>query len=77
MKKTRLILVLICFLALMGCKAGEEEELPSNHTVNRGGAMHAPGLFQAQENCTGCHGSSLRGGSEAPSCYSCHGKKWD
>ncbi len=27
-------------------------------------------------NCVSCHGADLRGSGQAPSCYSCHGKKW-
>lgn len=66
-------LILLIALALAGCK--DEEELPADHTVDKGGAKHAPNLFEPEQNCTGCHGSSLQGG-EGPSCYSCHGKKW-
>jgi mono/diheme cytochrome c family protein len=27
-------------------------------------------------NCVSCHGADLRGSGSAPSCYSCHDKKW-
>jgi mono/diheme cytochrome c family protein len=27
-------------------------------------------------DCVSCHGADLRGSGSAPSCYSCHGKKW-
>jgi mono/diheme cytochrome c family protein len=27
-------------------------------------------------NCVSCHGTDLRGSGSAPSCYTCHGKKW-
>jgi hypothetical protein len=47
------------------------------HTVKLGGVMHAPNFCQAPVDCTGCHGSDLRGGTGGePSCYSCHGQVW-
>ena len=50
----------------------------ANHTVNMSGRWHAPGLRSPQGVCTICHGADLRGGTEGqPSCYSCHGKKWN
>ncbi|MDX2471274.1 MAG: hypothetical protein QNL04_11940 [SAR324 cluster bacterium] len=75
MKKLLLILF-VCILAFSGCKE-EDDETPASHTLNKSGAMHAPGLFQATDNCTSCHGSTLKGSGEKPSCYSCHGQKWD
>lgn len=75
MKRWMIMLALGVSLSLtVGCK--EEEELPSNHTISKGGAQHAPGLYDPENECTGCHGSNLRGGGEAPSCYSCHSKQW-
>lgn len=77
--KRILILLLFVSLALVGCKDDDDDdERPASHTENRGGSMHAPGMFQAKQNCTSCHGSTLKGdGDDAPSCYSCHGQKWD
>lgn len=51
-------------------------ETPSDHNVNEHGVMHKSGLRDPENNCVGCHGSDLRGGDSAPSCYSCHNKKW-
>ncbi|MDX2469847.1 MAG: cytochrome c3 family protein [SAR324 cluster bacterium] len=28
-------------------------------------------------DCTDCHGSNLKGSKDAPSCYTCHGAKWN
>ena len=74
--KSRILFVLFFSLLviLVGCK--EDEERPADHTLNKGGSFHAPGLYDPNNNCTACHGSTLEGGGEAPSCYSCHGKKW-
>lgn len=49
---------------------------PATHTIQKGSASHAPGLTTPLQNCVSCHGADLRGSGEAPSCYSCHGKKW-
>lgn len=50
---------------------------PASHTVVKDGARHAPGLQNATQECTACHGATLRGGANGePSCYRCHGKKW-
>ena len=77
MKKTMMILLtLLLLLAVGGCK-DDDDELPSSHTVNKGGALHASGLNSPEGDCTSCHGGSLTGGDEAPSCYECHGQKWD
>lgn len=60
------------------------------HNVNRGGALHKEGLDHPLTESAGCsdsdcHQTDLRGGLAlvddvvrvAPSCYQCHGKKWD
>jgi len=53
-------------------------DAPANHTVNMEGQWHAPGLQSPEGACTTCHGADLRGGMDGqPSCYSCHGKKWN
>lgn len=55
---------------------------PSSHTTNKGGAMHDPGLFSPDVNCSSsdCHGTDLKGGTTggatARSCYTCHGSAW-
>ena len=76
LKKRLLFGVVLAVLALGGCKALEEKEAPSDHTINKGGHYHKTGLYDPETNCTGCHGSSLQGDGEAPSCYSCHGQRW-
>lgn len=68
----RALVLAAATLSLAACGS----EAPSDHTVDMGGVMHKPGLQNPTVNCTGCHGSNLRGGGEAPSCYSCHGQKW-
>jgi len=68
------LLLFAVLFAFSGCK--DDDERPSNHTIDKGGRFHAPGLFEPMANCTGCHGSNLTGGGEAPSCLSCHGQKW-
>ncbi len=62
--------------------------VPSDHTDNKGGALHKSGAehpFSTQSDCSSpvCHQQNLRGGfvteqnQVPPSCYQCHGKKWD
>jgi len=62
-------------LALLLAAACGGSEAPSSHTVSKDGVMHKPGLTAPLQNCTGCHGASLQGGS-GPSCTRCHGVKW-
>ena len=76
MKHWILILILGMSLALVGGCKEEDSEAPSDHTINKGGHFHKIGLGDPETNCTGCHGSSLQGGGEASSCYSCHGQRW-
>lgn len=50
---------------------------PASHTEDEGGVLHEPGMDYPYTNqCTSCHGATLLGTAEAPSCYSCHGKEW-
>ena len=75
----RILLALIIVLAgLAACDEDDESRpsnAPSDHTVSQDGVRHRPGLRDPENNCTGCHGTDLRGGA-GPSCYSCHGKQW-
>jgi len=50
----------------------------NNHTVSLGGVGHGPNYCFPYQNCTSCHGSNLRGGSNGePSCLKCHNQtKW-
>jgi hypothetical protein len=57
---------------------GEPGELPRTHTVDLGGAMHAPGYDNPTRRCASCHGSDLTGGRRAESsCFDCHDQNWD
>ena len=54
---------------------------PSTHTVLQDEddceAHHMPGFEDPMDNgCTTCHGVDLTGGF-APSCFTCHGNRWD
>ncbi|MDT8446554.1 MAG: hypothetical protein RRB13_06605 [bacterium] len=56
---------------------GDKWSLLETHTVNQGGYMHSSlGMYQPTTNCADCHGSDLKGGVTAPSCYTCHGARW-
>ncbi|MFQ5490783.1 MAG: hypothetical protein ACE5GE_08695 [Phycisphaerae bacterium] len=39
--------------------------------------QHAAGLGDPESNCTTCHQADLMGTSLIPSCWSCHGSRWD
>jgi hypothetical protein len=57
---------------------GAPGELPRTHTVDLGGAMHAPGYDNPTRRCATCHGSDLTGGRKAESsCFDCHDQNWD
>jgi hypothetical protein len=77
----RLVFVLCAAFTLAGIACSDSTapaDAPANHTVNMNGQWHAPGLQSPQGGCTTCHGADLRGGTEGePSCYACHGKKWN
>ena len=61
-----------------GISVDASNNVPSSHSVNLHGVLHAPGMDYPYTNqCTRCHGAVLLGGEEGePSCYSCHGKVW-
>jgi hypothetical protein len=68
-------------VAPLGCDDDDEEftgpsNAPASHTVSKDGVRHLPGLTDPETNCVACHGADLRGGPEAPSCFTCHGQKW-
>ncbi len=84
-KKLRLaFLILILLLSLTSCKDESDDDdnvnstysPPASHTKSKSGYMHHPSLENPVGACESCHGDDLKGGS-APSCYTCHGKKWD
>jgi mono/diheme cytochrome c family protein len=71
----RLLGALAAALVLSAC-GGEDSDAPADHTDVKNGVPHKPGASSATTNCVACHGSNLRGG-EGPSCYSCHGQRWN
>jgi len=51
--------------------------LPPTHTNSEEGVLHADGNNTPYSSgCTACHGSTLQG-SVGPSCFACHGVKWN
>ncbi len=74
----QVIFASIISIFLMYCESPTDSTFnpPSDHTINKNGAMHKGGLNLPLENCVPCHGSSLRGGESGVSCYECHSKKW-
>lgn len=65
----------------LGCDDDDDpirpSDSPADHTVNRDGIGHAPGLEDPGVNCTDCHGVDLSGGDNGePSCFACHGQVW-
>jgi hypothetical protein len=70
----------VMLASLLGCgddDVTEPSSAPSSHTISEDGVRHLEGLQEPIINCTGCHGSDLRGGDDGePSCYSCHGPEW-
>ena len=56
--------------------------LPDDHTKAKkddygGVVFHAKKMeFPYTNECTECHGKTLEGGHDGPSCYSCHGPVW-
>ena len=69
---------LVLFVAGACGSATAPANAPANHTNFKGGAAHGPGPSNATVNCVQCHGADLQGGTSGePSCFTCHGKKWD
>ena len=71
-------LATVLLLAACGGGAtGPSSNVPASHTERHGGVAHGVGARQAATQCVSCHGATLQGGTNGePSCYSCHGKKW-
>ena len=57
-------------------KGDDTSGAPANHTIDKGGTYHKPGLYEPLANCVSCHGDDLRGGTAPQSCFSCHDRKW-
>lgn len=58
------------------CHGEKWASFAETHTKSRGSTLHGTNLYAPSSNCTDCHGSDLKGGNTAPSCYSCHGDYW-
>jgi cytochrome c5 len=72
------LLVAGALLVACGDSGTNPGDAPADHTVSRSGVSHAPGLNSPQGTCTVCHGADLTGGANGePSCFSCHGRKWN
>ena len=77
MKLTITIFVLLLSVFLISCTSPESgRNAPADHTINKEGFFHKPGLDNPEENCVSCHGGDLRGGTTGVSCFSCHGEIW-
>ena len=59
------------------CHADNWTEYENSHSFSRNGVKHGTKLYQPAANCASCHGSDLKGQNNRPSCYSCHGAKWE
>ncbi|KAA3616039.1 MAG: hypothetical protein DWQ05_09790 [Calditrichaeota bacterium] len=81
------LLVMACDPPFM---SAEKVGPPSDHKVKKGTAKHKSGLdepFSVKAECSNaeCHGPELKGDIavtdrglvKTPSCYQCHGEKWD
>ena len=50
----------------------------TSHSVSLSGVNHRPNYCQPIDNCTACHGPTLKGGTSGePSCTKCHGERWN
>ncbi|OGD22026.1 MAG: hypothetical protein A2W03_15685 [Candidatus Aminicenantes bacterium RBG_16_63_16] len=63
-------------MAACSSPAGDSGNHPADHTVNKGGTYHKPGLENPLADCVACHGADLNGGTAGISCFRCHGQKW-
>jgi len=76
MKKLLFFFTVLLFFACSDSGTNSKYDPPSDHTISKDGHKHKSGLNNPLQNCISCHGEDLRGSSQAPSCYECHGKKW-
>ncbi len=77
---SRMAVVMVVLLTLTGCGVSTRPDQTdagamADHTLDRHGVLHRPGLKDPTANCVACHGASLQG-DEGPSCTKCHGKVW-
>ncbi|MCA9252521.1 MAG: hypothetical protein KDA54_15455 [Phycisphaerales bacterium] len=52
-------------------------DYPPTHTKHEDGFWHGPGLESPIGDCDACHGTDLTGTQLIPSCFACHGNKWE
>ena len=72
-----IVLFIVILLGFFGCKTSTEpSNAPADHTLNKDGVKHKPGLADPEVNCISCHGAGLTGTDRAPSCFDCHGREW-
>lgn len=85
--------ILFCMLAMMACDgpfpSQSKDGVPPDHNDNKHGARHKGGAGDPfdEGGCSDsdCHQADLRGGvviyegrkTVTPSCYQCHGNKWE
>jgi hypothetical protein len=75
-KASILFLILIPVIACEKTNELPKYTPPADHTISKDGFLHKNGLDQPLSNCVSCHGSDLKGGTTAVSCYECHDKEW-
>lgn len=54
-----------------GSAVGPADDVPSNHTQDRDGALHASGGEDPEANCAACHGITERA-EVGVACIDCH-----
>lgn len=77
--KLSILLLMLMMVFTIACEKkheGSDYNPPADHTINNDGFLHKSGLNDPLTNCVTCHGSDLKGGTTAVSCYECHGKEW-
>lgn len=85
--KYLIILGVLLLLVNLACfKINNPERAGFGNSINGlvshnniiGGVGHAANYCKPLEACANCHGSDLKGGLNGePSCYQCHGAKWE
>jgi cytochrome c553 len=77
MIKALLILAIISLALALACGSASRYDAPADHTKDKDGARHLPGLKDPLKLCVSCHGADLQGGTDAKaSCFECHSKQW-
>ena len=75
----RMSIIMLMIVLAISCEkenGNSDYNPPSDHAISKDGFMHKSGLNQPLDNCVGCHGADLNGGTTGVSCYECHGKEW-